>query len=229
MIIEVIVQNDEDAIRAGELGADRLELVMGIEEGGLTPSYGVLKSVLKHAKIPVQVMVRPHGYSHIYSDDEMKVMLEEIKYMAEAGVQGIVIGALNDDSTVNTAFIDKVIEAYPNLDITFHRAFDETRSLTEAYKSLIPYKKHVKRILTSGGKPSCAEGKETLQSLVQLAHELDGPEILLGSGLDSDNIAVIHEYVNASQYHFGKGVRVNHSFQQSFDVEKMEKLRAVLK
>ncbi|KRG16535.1 copper homeostasis protein CutC [Lederbergia galactosidilytica] len=229
MQIEVIVQNFVDAIKAQELGADRLELVIGIEEGGLTPSYGIIKSVLNHIEIPVQVMVRPHGYSHIYSELEMTVMLDEIKYMHELGVKGIVIGAITPDHTVNLPFIESIIKAYPDLDITFHRAFDEVRSLKEAYESLIPYKKHVKRILTSGGESSCLEGIEQLPSLVQLAQELNGPQILLGGGLDPDNIENIHTKVMATQYHFGKGVRKQNSFQNTFDIDKMQKLQSVLK
>lgn len=227
--IEVIVQNYVDAIKAQELGADRLELVIGIEEGGLTPSYGILKSVLQHVTIPVQVMVRPHGYSHIYSDQEIKIILEEIKYMYEVGVRGIVIGAIHPNHTVNISLIESIINAHPDLDITFHRAFDEVRSLHEAYETFIPYKDHVKRILTSGGKSSCLEGLDQLTSLVQLAKELNGPEILLGGGLDPDNIEKIHAQVKAGQYHFGKGVRVQNSFQNTFDVDKMQKLQAVLK
>ncbi|MCJ7842744.1 copper homeostasis protein CutC [Lederbergia sp. NSJ-179] len=228
MQIEVIVQNFADAIKAEELGADRLELVSGIEEGGLTPSYGVVKSVLDHVSIPVQVMVRPHGYSHIYSDNEIKVMLEDIKYLCEAGVKGIVIGAIQSDHTLNLSFVESIIHAHPDLDITFHRAFDEVRSLTEAYEALVPYKEHVKRILTSGGKPSCSEGIKALQSLVQLSKRQNGPDILLGAGLHPGNIEEIHVQVGASQYHFGKGVRVNNSFANTFDVEKMRVLQKVL-
>ncbi|MBO0991752.1 copper homeostasis protein CutC [Bacillus sp. SD088] len=229
MQIEVIVQNFVDAIKAEELAVDRLELVSGIEEGGLTPSYGVVKSVLDHVFIPVQVMVRPHGYSHIYSDNELKVMLEDIKYLHELGVKGIVIGAIQPDHTLNLSFIESIIHAHPDLDITFHRAFDEVRSLTEAYEALVPYKEHVKRILTSGGKPSCSEGVTALQSLVQLSKKQNGPDILLGGGLHPDNIEEIHTQVGASQFHFGKGVRVDDSFINTFDREKMSILHKVLK
>lgn len=225
----MIVQNYVDAIKAEELGADRLELVSAIEEGGLTPSAGVTKSVLDHVSIPVQVMVRPHGYSHVYSEEEIKVLIEDIKYLHELGVKGIVIGAINEDRTINTALLDKIIDLDLDLDITFHRAFDEVRSLEEAYRALVPYRDHVKRILTSGGEPSSEAGAQQLNKLVQLAKELQGPEILPGAGIHSENIEKIHAEVNANQYHFGKGVRIDDSFVKTFDPEKMKKLHAVLK
>ncbi|WP_062108141.1 copper homeostasis protein CutC [Bacillus niameyensis] len=229
MIIEVIVQNFVDAIKAEELGVDRLELVSAIEEGGLTPSAGVVKSVLENVSIPVQVMVRPHGYSHVYSKDEIKVLLEDIKYLHELGVKGIVIGAINPDHTVNIDLIESIIHLGLDLDITFHRAFDEVRSLEEAYRSLIPYSKHVKRILTSGGKSTCLEGVNELQKLVELSKDLNGPEILPGAGLSSTNIKEIHEQVKANQYHFGKAVRINDLFTESFDSNKIDVLKGVLK
>lgn len=229
LIIEVIVQNYVDAMKAEELGADRLELVSAIEEGGLTPSHGVVKSVLEHVSIPVQVMVRPHGYSHVYTEEEIQVMLEDIKHFHSIGVKGIVIGAINEDQTVNTKLIESIIDLGLDLDITFHRAFDETRDVQEAYEALLPYRNHVKRILTSGGKSSCSEGASELGELVVRAKETNGPEILPGAGLNADNIQDIHSQVGANQYHFGKAVRIDQSFAKSFDVEKMKKIQQILK
>lgn len=59
MKIEVITLNEKDTMQAQRLGADRVELVSAMQEGGLTPSFGTIKRVLEHAHIPVQIMVRP--------------------------------------------------------------------------------------------------------------------------------------------------------------------------
>lgn len=71
VLIEVIVQNDEEAIEAEKLGADRLELVAAIQEGGLTPSYGTIKQVLHSVRIPVSIMIRPHSYHYVYNQTDL--------------------------------------------------------------------------------------------------------------------------------------------------------------
>lgn len=73
--IEAIVLNEEDAKTAEAYGADRLELVSAIAEGGLTPSYGTIKQVVKSVQIPVMVMVRPHSYHYNYQQSEWATLL----------------------------------------------------------------------------------------------------------------------------------------------------------
>lgn len=216
-MLEVIVQNGEEAKQAEKLGADRMELVSAIKEGGLTPSYGMVKQVLESASVPVQVMVRPHSYHYCYTDSDMEVVLEDIMKIVELGGTRIVFGVLNIDHTINEQILKKIIEEFPQLDITFHRAFDEVPSQKEAYRILTKYKQNVKRILTSGGEDNCLDGKERLQELVDTANELGGPEIMPGAGLSPVNIQAVHAKVNANHYHFGKALRVDQSFVNTFN------------
>lgn len=51
--IEAIVLNEEDAKITEAYGANRLELVSAINAGGLTPSYGTIKQVVKSVQIPI--------------------------------------------------------------------------------------------------------------------------------------------------------------------------------
>lgn len=228
MIIEVITQNIEDTQQAFEFGADRVELVSAMAEGGLTPSYGTLASVLPSTKQPVQVMVRPHGFGFIYYESDRKTIQEDIKVIQELGGNRIVFGCLTPEGTIDERLLATVIEQYPELDITFHRAFDQVISQTESYKVLLKYKANVKRILTSGGKPKCSEAIMELQQLVKLSSETAGPAIMPGSGLAQDNIQFIHEQVSATQYHFGSGVRINGQFNQGFDPSKLKRIRNLL-
>ncbi|WP_245799293.1 copper homeostasis protein CutC [Virgibacillus siamensis] len=223
-MLEVIVQNKQEAIEAEKCGADRVELVSAIQEGGLTPSIGTLKQVIGSVTIPVQVMVRPHSYSFSYSLEDMEIIREDVKAILDLGGSGIVFGALRDDHTIDENKLMEIIEMAPQLDITFHRAFDEAVSQKAAYRVLAKYKSHVKRILTSGGERDCEHGKDQLRSLVELSREMDGPKIMPGAGLSPENIRSIHSFVRADEYHFGKAVRLGGSFQNGFDVKAMQQI-----
>ncbi|WP_182200723.1 copper homeostasis protein CutC [Paraliobacillus salinarum] len=229
MQIEVIVQNAEEAKEAELLGADRLELVSAISEGGLTPSYGTIKQVLQQVNIPVQVMIRPHSHHFYYDEADLSIIIEDVKNVMNLGGNRIVFGALNRDNTINQQALDKLVESSPELNITFHRAFDEVASQKDAYHILVRYADQVKRILTSGGAATCKQGKAELNGLVKLASELNGPEILAGSGLDVTNIADLHANIGASQYHFGKAVRIDNSFAKGFDYDVFNKVKDILK
>ncbi len=225
MKLELIIQNKQDAIQAEKLGADRLELVSAMKEGGLTPSYGTIKQVLESVTIPVQIMVRPHGYHFCYSEDDFQVICEDIRMIVELGGKRIVFGALHKNGTVNEVMLREIIRQFPYIDITFHRAFDEVQSQEAAYHTLLKYKQHVRRILTSGGELTCEKGKEQLAKLVKLSNVEHGPSIMPGSGLSPENIADIHQSVGAEQYHFGSAVRVDGVFSNGFSQSAIERVR----
>ncbi|MEC5423141.1 copper homeostasis protein CutC [Virgibacillus sp. C22-A2] len=225
MLVEVIVQNGEEAVQAEKLGADRLELVSAMSEGGLTPSHGTIQQVLNSVSIPVQVMIRPHSHYYNYTVDDMAIIRYDIEHVRKLGGQGIVFGALDHENKINEKLLKEVIAVSSDLDITFHRAFDEAPSQIEAYKTLLNYRETIKRILTSGGQSNCEQGKGKLKELVTLAEETKGPEILPGSGLTPDNIETIHQTVAANQYHFGKAMRKKHSFAEKFDEQAFLKVK----
>ncbi|MGM9924425.1 MAG: copper homeostasis protein CutC [Bacillus sp. (in: firmicutes)] len=227
MILECIVQNEKDAIVAEQIGVNRLELVSAIEQGGLTPSYGTVKRIIENISIPVQVMLRPHSYSFEYDESDWKSMYEDLRAFEDLGVTGIVFGALKNGQ-VDQELLEKVIDAVPTFDITFHRAFDQVHQQADGLEILCQYSSHVKRILTSGGAETAEEGKEKLQQLMTLADVWHGPKILVGSGLSRENIAGIHSFLKAEEYHFGTGVRIGNSLATGFDEEKVAEILSIL-
>lgn len=229
MQVEFIVLNSQDAIEAEKKGADRLELVSAIGEGGLTPSYGTIKQVLGSVSIPVYIMVRPHSNNFYYDESDFKIIKEDIKQIIALGGKNIVFGALNEDDSINEDMLKQVIEIAPEAEITFHRAFDETFSVMDAYQTLVKYKDHVKSILTSGGKDNCLLGKESLCKLVEESKKENGPVIMPGAGLSTLNIKEIHSIVQADQYHFGKAVRKDQLFANGFDQSVISEIQHILK
>lgn len=227
MKIEVITLNKEDTLQAEQLGADRVELVSAMQEGGLTPSYGTIKNVLGSANIPVQIMVRPHSFSFIYDEKDWETIKEDISLIQDLGGNRIVFGAITADGKVDEVLLNKVIDHVPDFDITFHRAFDHVNSQIDAYTTLNKYKQNVKRILTSGGEAKAEEALPELRELVELSQKLDGPSILVGSGVSLDNLEHLHEKIGASEYHIGSGVRLDGDFNNGLSDQKMKQLRDI--
>lgn len=226
--VEIIVLNEEDAKTAEANGADRLELVSAIAEGGLTPSYGTIKTVVKSVEIPVMVMVRPHSYSFEYRKSEWDAIREEIKIIQELGAAGIVFGGLTEKHTVDFDILAMVLEEAQGLSVTFHRAIDQTDAL-EAYKSLCHAPYHVDRILTSGGKPKVLEGLDPLKRMLTESKKIpDQPIIMPGSGLSFSNIESIHKQLQASEYHFGSAVRINGDFRNQINGDEIQKIKRMV-
>lgn len=228
MNIEVITLNAEDTKQAAELGADRVELVSAMQEGGLTPSYGTIKNVLSTATIPVQIMIRPHSYGFVYNKTDWLTMKEDLSAIRTLGGNRIVFGCITEDGQIDERLLNNVLEHVPDFDITFHRAFDSLQSQLDGYRTLAKYKNHVKRILTSGGKPKAQGAIEELRKLISLSYELDGPTILAGSGISPDNIGTIHQQIAATEYHIGSGVRIDGDFSKRLDCNKMDQVKRAL-
>ncbi|GLC87301.1 copper homeostasis protein CutC [Lysinibacillus piscis] len=227
--LEVIVLNAEDAKMAEAYGADRLELVTAIGEGGLTPSYGTVKQVINSVKIPVMVMLRPHSYSYQYHQEEWATMKEDLHMIRGLGAAGIVFGALTKDTKIDFQMLGQVMEELGDLSITFHRAIDEEH--TEAlYQSLCQSPYRINQVLTSGGQQTAVEGLATIQSLVQYSSQSPNyPLVMPGSGLNVHNIDMVHQALQAPYYHFGSGVRKEGDFGQMIDGNILTKIKEMIK
>jgi copper homeostasis protein len=228
-LLEVIALNREDAIRAEAYGADRLELVSAIGEGGLTPSYGTIKTVVSSVSIPVMVMVRPHSYSFTYTKEEWQTIREDIKAVQDLGAAGIVFGAITDKKTIDFDLLAMVLEEARGLSVTFHRAIDEANTW-ENYLALRQSPNYVDRVLTSGGKVNVPAGIETIRAMVKESRQNpSSPLIMPGAGLSLANIAAVHEQLHADEYHFGSAVRAEGQFPNPIEEEKIKRILEIVK
>jgi copper homeostasis protein len=226
VLLEVIATTVADARAAAQAGADRLELVTAMGEGGLTPSVGLIEAVVSVAGVPVNVIVRPHSRSFVYDADDYAVMLRDIRAVKTAGANGIVIGMLDAERAIDREGLARACEAADGLAITFHRAFDEARDLREALDVLLGFEA-VTNVLTSGGKPSVLQAQATIGELVRQA---DGSPcaVLAGAGLTVDAIADFVSNTHVEAVHFGSGVRVNGNGLAPVDPAKVAQVRALL-
>src|SRR5579863_6901061 len=127
MKLEICAFNLPAALVAQRAGADRIEFCSGPEEGGVTPSAGLIRMAREKLRIPLYPIIRPREGDFLYSEEEFEVMLRDVAWCREIGCDGVVIGILLPDGGVDQARCAKLVEtAYP-LGVTFHRAFDRAR------------------------------------------------------------------------------------------------------
>jgi copper homeostasis protein len=226
MILEVIAISISDVEAAERYGADRIELVTGIAEGGLTPSIGLIEAVVAVAGIPVNVMVRPHSQSFCYVEDELAVMLRDVERIRDIGAAGIVVGALTPDGDVDVPVLERLLAAADGLDVTFHRAFDETKDQLAALKMIAGYPQ-ISRILTSGGLSPAPQAMPRLRELNE-ATRGSKVRILAGHGLKPESLDIFLRETGVPEVHFGSAVRADGTFGSPISGEKMKRVREIL-
>ena len=104
-IYEFCAENVTLLEKAFKAGAQRVELCDNLAVGGTTPSYGVIKAAVELAKdyqAKVIVMIRPRGGDFVYSQQELAIMLEDIKCARDLGVDGFALGALTSENQLAT-------------------------------------------------------------------------------------------------------------------------------
>ncbi|MGE8160510.1 copper homeostasis protein CutC [Paraburkholderia sp. NPDC080076] len=226
VLLEVIATTVADARLAAQAGADRLELVTAMGEGGLTPSLGLIEAVVAAVEIPVNVIVRPHSRSFVYDADDYAVMLRDVRAVKAAGANGVVIGMLNAAGEIDREGLARAIDAADGLAVTFHRAFDEARDLRQSLDVLLGFEA-VTNVLTSGGQASVLHAEATIRELVQQAAGSQCT-VLAGAGLTVDAITGFVSRTRVDAVHFGSGVRVNSNGLAPVDADKVAKVRALL-
>lgn len=205
MRLEVIATCMDDALTAEANGADRLELITAITEGGLTPGIGLVQQVAKSVSIPVFVMVRPHSRSFCYSKHDILTMAAEIRGIAASGAAGIVLGALTPEGKIDERALETLLPLTEGLQVTFHRAFDELEDQLEGYRTLCNFPQ-ITRILTSAGPGPAPEAVPAMRKLVE-ASKGNSVSILAGSGLKLEGITSFIQQTGVTEVHFGSAVR----------------------
>ena len=197
ILIEACVDSVESGVAAERGGAQRLELCDNLVEGGTTPSAGAIAECRKRVSIPLYVMIRPRGGDFLYSDVEVEVMRRDILHATQLGADGVVLGLLQPDGTVDAVRTAALARAARPLDVTFHRAIDVARDPEEALEALIAV--GVDRVLTSGRAATALQGATVIARLV--AHAAGRIVILAGGGIDERNVRSVVKKTGVHEVH----------------------------
>jgi copper homeostasis protein len=197
---EVCVETSAGVRAALAARADRVELCANLAVGGITPSAGLIEWAVEAARgrLCVHVLVRPRGGDFVYDGDEEDVMARDIRAAKAAGADGIVIGALTPDATVDVALTARLIALARPLTVTFHRAFDETSDPAAAFGDVLAL--GANRLLTSGGATTALEGAEVIRALVDRSG--GKIEVMAGSGVTERTAAEIVRRTGVRELHF---------------------------
>ena len=209
MIYEFCAENVTLLEKAMEAGARRIELCDNLAVGGTTPSYGVTKAAVELAAnydTTIMTMIRPRGGDFVYNNLEIDIMLEDIRFTAQAGSQGVVFGVLTADKKLDKPNLEKLIAASKGMEIVFHMAFDELSDEDQLEAIDWLSQAGVTRILTRAGVSGDSLEKRFAHYHRILEHAKGKIEILPGGGIDLDNRQTFIDQLGVTQLHGTKVV-----------------------
>jgi copper homeostasis protein len=198
VIFEICVDSVAGVRAAKAAGADRVELCGDLIEGGTTPSLGMMRAARKIASMKLNVMIRPRGGDFLFDDDEFAIQETDIDAAKAERADGIVIGLLNADGTIDAVRTRELIARARPLSVTFHRAFDMTPDPFAALETLIEL--GADRVLTSGQEASVLEGLPLIAELVRRAE--NRIIVMPGGGITFRNVERIVGEVRPREIHF---------------------------
>nr|WP_315400815.1 copper homeostasis protein CutC [uncultured Sphingobacterium sp.] len=214
--LEICSNSPQSALFAAQGGATRIEFCQNLENGGITPSYGQIVQARKLIDIGIHVLIRPRGGDFVYSDLEFDEMMADVKFCKEAGCDGVVIGVMKSDATVDIERTKALVDAARPMHVTFHRAFDKCADPLSSLAILIEL--GIDRLLTSGLQNKVVDGVELLKELVKYA---EGKIVIMpGAGVDSNNIEMILKTTGATAIHSSAKETV--FSQMSYDRSEVE-------
>ena len=202
-IIECCANSVNSALIGIEAGANRIELCTNLEKGGTTPEYEDIKRLRKLTDVKVHILILPQANHFIYSNKEFQQILSDIKFCKKNGCDGVVIGSLNKDLSINIIQTKQMVEVAKPMKVAFHRAFDLAYDLENSLEDIISCR--CDYILTSGQKQSVDQGLENLKQLIKLAN--NRIEILAGGGVNSMNIKKLYG-IGIREFHLS-GIKKN--------------------
>lgn len=196
-IREACVDSIEQALLAEKKGADRIELCADLQYDGLTPSENVISEAKKRLKIPIRVMIRPRPGDFVYSEKELLRMEEAIAFCRKTGVDGVVLGILKNDNTLDLDLISKLANRAFPLKVVVHKAIDDTPDPVKALAELKGLG-GITTVLSSGGAQTAFRGREVLKEMIRTSGNI---EVMPAGKITVGNVYELHRFLGAGAYH----------------------------
>lgn len=198
LLLEACVDTLEDALRAEQRGANRIELCSALDQDGLTPSRELTLQCVQQLSIPVMAMVRPRGGNFVYTESEIKQMEAEIAFFKQAGLAGLVFGLLNNDDTIDLENTRRLVRLSFPLEVTFHKAIDYSVDVFKGFRELNDIE-GITRALSSGGMDTAWNGRDVLKQMQGLTSRTI--KIIAAGKVVPQNRIQIAEYTGITELH----------------------------
>ena len=151
----------------------------------------------------MNVMIRPRFGDFLYTEDEVRIMEEEIRLFRDLGANGVVFSALTPDGNLDMPVMERLCKAAGDMERTLHRCFDVSADPVRTLEEAISLGMHT--ILTSGQKENCIDGAPLLRKLYARAGSR--VDMMAGAGLRAEKIMVLHAKTGITSYHMSAAVR----------------------
>ena len=217
-MIECCANSITSALIGIKAGANRIELCADLKSGGITPKYSDIKRLRNLTNINLHVLILPIANKFVCSQEDLKKTIRDIEFCKSIGIDGVVIGAINEDRSIDITKTKKMVDVARPMKVTFHRAFDTCLDLEINLEDII--KAGCDYLLTSGQYSDVNKGLENIAQLIKISK--NRITILAGGGVNHKNI---HELYAAGvrQFHlsgtktdkFGKSETNFHLIKQA--------------
>lgn len=201
-ILEVICLHEHDARRAEEGGADRVELLGSLDDGGMSPEPALVEKVRAVTTLQLRPMVRlREGFG---TDGGEFVRLRGlISAYLDAGADGVVLGYLNGLGEVDVAVCAELVNA-GDFGWTFHRAIDHALDSDKAWRAVqrLP---RVDQVLTAGSARDVEHGLDELLARCR-ADQNVASLVMAGGGLRPEHIPWLAR-AGVRSFHIGRSAR----------------------
>lgn len=198
VIREVCVDSLAGVRAAAAAGAERVELCSDLDVGGLTPGGGLLRAARAVPGVALVVLVRPRPGDFHHDAHERDTLRAEVEWAGEAGADGVAVGALRADGTLDLDTLAELVERARPMEVCVHRAFDVVPDQLAALEQLVDL--DIERVLTSGGEQGVLDGLPRLVELCRAAGERI--TVMPGGGVRADNAARVLAATGARAIHF---------------------------
>lgn len=196
IIKEACVGTIEEAKYFIEKKVDRFETCYDLSKGGLTPKTELFEYIRDNSNIHQVVMIRTNDNFSV-KDEEIVLMINQIKELRKLGATEFIFGFINDNNEIDVSACNKLIKNLDSCKYDFHMAIDALKNYKRDFPLLI--KMGFTRVLTKGGN---APAIENIESLKEIISEFGGKiEIIVGGSVTHSNIKKITNLTGATQVH----------------------------
>ena len=223
-LLQVVALTPGDVKGATDGGADRLEVMVRPEDGGLTPDLDAVRAFREASSLPIRVRLRlREDYSS--TGGELSRLIGLAQTLTADGVDGFSVGFVSPDLDVDVSLTEALADGLGGAPWTFHRAIDHVLSRRKAYVALrdLP---GLDSVLTAGSARGTEFGVDQLCSEVTDDPAL-APLVIAGGGLRAEDVPWLAR-AGVRAFHVGSSVRPGRSTKAYVDAGLVRSWRTLV-